>query len=121
MGLLIAFLMAFISYEVYSARKKQQQEDCEEDEPLELVPTPSEQPSWGLNKLPVISVSQISPGNFEWQSTVHTRAEIQKLVNSKEYKKHMRNKAGSELSESNWKTKEIESGKLPPDEDTMIK
>lgn len=52
---------------------------------------------------------------------MHTRAEIQKLVNSKDYIKHMRNKSSVEVSECNWKTKEIEGGKLPPDEDTMIK
>lgn len=33
----------------------------------------------------------------------------------------MRNKSSADVAESNWKTKEIESGKLPPDEDTMIK
>ena len=28
---------------------------------------------------------------------------------------------GTDLSAWNWKTKEIDDGKLPPDEDTMIK
>ena len=33
----------------------------------------------------------------------------------------MASKDSNDVAESNWKTKEIESGKLPPDEDTMIK
>lgn len=79
-----------------------------------------EVPSWGKGKPPVRSVSKISPGNYEWQATIHTREQINKLVNSEEYKRLMLAR-GNDLSAWNWKTKEIEDGKLPPDEDTMIK
>lgn len=120
MSVLIIAALCIISFEVYQQKKRQKLEE-DEHEPLDLVPPPQELPSWGVGKPPVQSVSKISPGNFEWQSTVYTRQEIQKLTNSEEYKAHMRNKASSDLAESNWKTKEIESGKLPPDEDTMIK
>lgn len=57
MGIVIVIIMAFISYEVYSARKKQQQLDDTDDEPLDLMMAPSEEPSWGTNNPPVVSVS----------------------------------------------------------------
>ncbi len=41
-------------------------------------------------------------------------------MNSQAYKKLMNDK-GTDLAEWNWKLKELEDGKLPPDEDTMIK
>ena len=81
---------------------------------------PDEIPSWGEGNVPVRSVLQISPGNYEWQATTYTRVQINRLVNSDEYKKLMAER-GTDLSAWNWKTKEIDDGKLPPDEDTMIK
>lgn len=120
MPLLLGAILTFILVEVYCI-KSLKAVDNEVETLDDLVPVDkSELPSWGRGKQPVRSVSKISPGNYEWQATTYTRQQIDKLVNSDEYKRQMRER-GDELSAWNWKTKELEDGKLPPDEDTMIK
>ena len=57
MAILITVLLGVIAYQVYEVKVRRIRKDEEEDEPLDLVPTPSEMPSWGLNKPPVVSVS----------------------------------------------------------------
>lgn len=57
MGILIFVLLGLIAYEVYQVKVRRNKKDEEEDEPLDLMPTPSELPSWGINKPPVVSVS----------------------------------------------------------------
>ena len=119
--LVLAVIQFVVAWHWSSEFKLKWAQEQNSEPPEECVANDlSEKPSWKSRK-PIQSVTQISPGHFEWQSTVYTRQKIQELVNSETYKKFMAEKESQELAESNWKTKEIESGKLPPDEDTMIK
>ena len=97
--------LAFAALIVRVWRIKHLKKSALETEPVQdLVPLDAgELPSWGPGNPPVCSISQISPGQYQWQATHYTRAQIKKLVSSDAYKRMIRER-GTDLAAWNWKT-----------------
>ena len=84
----------------------------------ECYPTDKREMPTFAGGTPVVATPRISPGEYEWQATVHTRAEIQKLVKSDEYRKFMQ-KRGGEVLAHNWNAQATAQGSLPMDDYDM--